>query len=56
MIDNKEKAIIMMCCGALNDIAEKSKEEYTPLQIKAVQMTLQKLIDYIDPTETIFNQ
>lgn len=40
-----DKGHILMLCGALNDIAEKTHEHYTRLQIDIVQAKLELLIE-----------
>jgi hypothetical protein len=42
----------MMMCGALHDIAEKSKELYTSRQIKEVCEQIEKLINFINNVPT----
>lgn len=37
---------LMMVCGCLHDIAEKSKEHYTPKQIAQVQKQIEKILRY----------
>jgi len=44
MLTDKTKGELMMLCGALHDIAEKTKEQTTCKQITDVQMRLQKII------------
>jgi len=38
------KGRLLMLCGALNDIAEKSKETYTKSQIECVQIQIESIL------------
>lgn len=51
MLPDKVRSKIMMICGCLHDIAEKSKEFHTNRQIRQAQKELEKLIGYAEQEE-----
>lgn len=49
----QEQISIMLICGALHDIAEKSNEHWTKRQVTEIQNKLSKLIGYDEPIVNI---
>lgn len=44
VLTDQDLARILMVCGCINDIAEKSKEKTTGEQLKRVQKILEKIV------------
>lgn len=49
----QDKGQILMLCGAIHDVQEKSNEDYTKKQLKEIELKIEAIVNKYLPENTI---